>query len=1137
MAVFDFKKTEERIRDFWKSGQIFEKSLDQRKDAERFVFYEGPPTANGKPHIGHFLTRTFKDLYGRYKTMRGFYVLRKAGWDTHGLPVELEIEKELGFKNKKDIEAYGIDKFNKKAKESVWKYKKEWEEMTERMAFWIDLKHPYVTYETSYIESLWSIIRKIADRDLLYQAHRVVPFCTRCGTPLSSHEVAQGYKLVKENSVYLKFKLKSEKYSDTSILAWTTTPWTLPGNLALAVGKDITYVVVATGNGNVIVAKELAEKVVGTSYHIESEMKGEDLVGLEYEPLFDIPQLKSEKSYRVYAADFVSTQDGTGVVHTAVMYGEDDYKLGTELGLPKVHTVDEAGKFIGVSSALDGKYVKSKETETLILEHLSKNGTLFKEQEYEHDYPFCWRCDTPLLYYAKTSWFIKMSAVNKQLLENNESVNWIPAHLKTGRFGQWLKEGKDWAFSRERYWGTPLPVWQCQECKKHFVVGSLEDLEKHRTTPATTFYLVRHGETTRGTGDSIIVNSYPGEHDTYDLTDAGKDQAQKIAQELKDEGVEVVVSSPFKRTQQTAKIISEMTGALLETDERLGELRHGLACEGKPHNQCDLANPSSGLDTEHSSDAETRRDVRTRMMETVKDLEKKYPGKKIAIVSHGDPIWMLASALSNLPDHETMMRGDYPHQGSYKAYQLKNYPYNDMGEVDLHRPYVDEIILKCEDCESTMRKVPDLIDVWFDSGSMPYAQWHWPFENKDIFKEQFPADYIVEAVDQTRGWFYTLLAVGTLLEMGAPYRAVMSLGHVLDENGKKLSKSKKNYVEPNAIMDEVGVDTLRWFFYTVNAPGDPTLFNVKDVQERLKGFLATLENCVRFYELYEKSAPRGDMDLSLLDQWMLSKLNRAILDATQRLDEYDPTTATRMIEKIVVDDLSKWWLRRSRNRPEAIGMLKYLLFVIAKLIAPFAPYTAEDVYARIGGKEYGAESVHLLNWPHGDKKMVNDELEAQMQIVQEIITKGLAIRKDKQIKVRQPLQSVTIPGEELLKDLEGLIKDELNVKEIRYQKTGELSLDLAISQELQAEGYAREMIRQIQDMRKDAGYAFDDRVLVHWHSADSELVDALTHWEDMIEKETVLRDLIQEHDTTKPHDVDKEVDLTPGKKIWIAIQK
>ena len=829
--VYDFKKVEQDIGHFWKEQDIFAKSLEKTRKGKRFVFWEGPPTANGMPHVGHFLTRIYKDLYGRYKTMRGFFVLRKAGWDTHGLPVEIEIEKELGFKNKKEIEEYGIAKFNRKARESALKYTKAWEEMSHRMGFWLDMKHPYITYETNYMESVWNILSEIWKRDLLYKAHKVVPFCVRCGTPLSAHEVAQGYKKVTDTSVYVKFKLIGKE--NAYILAWTTTPWTLPGNVALAVGKDIDYIFVEYNDdsygfkknnqtldhypsGTYILARELASKFddlilwsqpkvvhgqfVNSQITFEQVLekfktvKGSELVGLEYEPLFEVPELKSDKSYRVYDADFVSTQDGTGVVHTAVMYGEDDYTLGTKVDLPKIHTVNEQGHFVdSVGDGLAGKYVKSKGTEDLILQKLTEKNLLFKSEPHEHDYPHCWRCNTPLLYYAKSSWFIKTSAINQELLANNATVNWMPAHLRDGRFGQWLREAKDWTLSRERYWGTPLPIWECLKCDHRDVVGSIKELEKRSVGPKNTYYVMRHGYTPRNEASPTdgIINTQL-EKDTYNLTEAGRVGVEESLELLKMDGVDIIYTSPFKRTQETAQIAARILHTEVIVDERLMDISEGMIAEGKKV----LETTPRKTSDDKPADGESWGDVRLRAAEFLKELESKYKNKKILIVSHQDVIWLMDSIANGLSaaDLSGLTNLSMFTPGRLFKLNWRKIPRNEYGELDLHRPFIDEVIMKCPKCKSKMCKIPDLIDVWFDSGAMPYAQWHYPFENKDIFKKQFPADYIVEAVDQTRGWFWTLLAISTLLDKGAPYKNVMSLSHVLDEKGKKMSKSKGNEI-------------------------------------------------------------------------------------------------------------------------------------------------------------------------------------------------------------------------------------------------------------------------------------------------------------------------------------------------------
>ncbi len=1126
--MYDHKKVEQDVRKFWEDHKIFEKSLEAREGAKRFVFWEGPPTANGLPHTGHFLTRIYKDLYGRYKTMRGFFVLRKAGWDTHGLPVEIEVEKELGFKNKKQVEEYGIAQFNRKARESVWKYKDAWEQMTKKMGFWLDLKDPYITYETKYTESVWHILEQIWNKGLLFKAHRVVPFCVRCGTPLSAHEVAQGYKKVTDRSVYIKFRVKNQP--NTYILAWTTTPWTLPGNVALAVGSAITYLYAKKDGQTFIVAKDLAEKVLGPEFSTEKEVQGSELVGLEYEPLFEVKELQSETSYKVYAADFVSTTDGTGVVHTAVMYGEDDYNLGTKLNLPKFHTVDEQGKFVpSTGSGLSGKYVKAKETEDLIIQKLMADGYLLKSVDYEHDYPFCWRCGTPLLYYAKTSWFIRTSAVNKDLLANNSTVNWIPEHIKEGRFGEWLRAGKDWALSRERYWGTPLPIWECDQCDNQTMIGSIKDLEKLSIGSKNTYYVMRHGHSTRKEDTEMIINSRL-ESDHYHLTDRGRNEVERSMELLKMDSIDFIYTSPFLRTKETAEIGAKMLHKKVEEDERLGEWVHRPELEGQ----------SEKVNTDIKNNMENYTSIRKRLFDFVSDLEAKHKNKNILIVTHGAPAWFLEAiglGYTNAQiDDPQFFKYTMPALAEVRKINWRKIPRNEYGELDLHRPFIDEVKIKCSKCKSKMHKIPDLIDVWFDSGSMPYAQWHYPFENKSVFKQQFPADFIVEGMDQTRGWFWTLLAISTLLGKGAPYKTVMALGFTLDEKGVKESKSKGNYVPITELMDKHGVDVLRWYFGSTMAIGENKMVIQKEMEAKLKGFIFTLQNCIKFYELYAKEAATEPTKLNTLDKWILSRLHRLIGEVTVALDKYDPTVAGRAIEYFVIEDLSNWWLRRSRKRKEALPLLRLILLEVAKLLAPFTPFLAEDIHMRLRGEK---ESVHLNDWPKFHKKFVNDKLESEMNRVKQVIAAGLAQRKEKQFKVRQPLASVSLKGDKFSKDLESLIQDELNIKKVKYNKSQEteIELDFELTGELIGEGFAREAMRQIQDMRKEAKYKIDDMVTVHWHTFDNDVAAAMEKWSEDIKTDTVLSHFERHRKDGMAYDIEKETELSPGKKIWLGIKK
>ena len=1136
--MYDFKDTESRVRKFWEDHTIFEKSLELRRKGKRFVFWEGPPTANGLPHIGHFLTRLPKDLYGRYKTMRGFFVLRKGGWDTHGLPVEIEVEKELGFNNKKQIEEYGIAKFNRKARESVWKYTHEWEEMTRRMGFWLDLDNPYVTYEAKYMESVWNILKEISDKGLLFQAHKIVPFCVRCGTPLSAHEVSQGYKKVTERSVYLKFKVKGEE--NTYILAWTTTPWTLPGNVALAVGPEIVYVRAKKDDDTFILARDLVEKILGEGAQIEKEMPGSELVGLEYEPLFDVPELQSDKSYKVYPADFVTTTDGTGVVHTAVMYGEDDYILGTKLELPKVHTVTEQGRFIdSLGDGLGGKAIiemgpkegagrKSKATEDLIIEKLQEKGLLLKVEDYEHDYPFCWRCNTPLLYYAKTSWFIRTSALNKELLANNATVNWFPEHIKEGRFGGWLREARDWTLSRERYWGTPLPIWECSQCDNKTTIGSTKELEKSSVGFKNTYYVMRHGGTTRNENSDKIISSRL-ETDTYHLTEEGRVGVEHALELLKLDGIDAIYTSPFLRTKETAEIAGKVLHHKVETDDRLVEASHSIELEGKS----EIGNPDLAENIESSES------IRTRLTNFLKDLEAKHRNKKILIITHGMPMYFLQAIAHGYSEKELKNPDVFPYYvpalAEIRKLEWRKIPRNEYGELDLHRPFIDDVVIKCAKCKSKMRKIPDLIDVWFDSGSMPYAQWHYPFENKDIFKKQFPADFIVEAVDQTRGWFWSLLGISTLLGRGAPYKNVLVLGHTLDEKGQKMSKSKGNFVPVMQLMDTYGTDVIRWYFMSTVTAGESKAVIPREIEDKLKGFFFTLQNCVRFYELYAGEATGEVGKLATLDKWLMSRFHRMLNTVTQSLDAYDIAAAGRVIEQFVTDDLSNWWLRRSRRRKEALPLLHQILLEVSKVLAPFTPFMAEDLYRRMHGE---LESVHLADWPKYQKKYVDDKLEAEMASARVVIASGLAERKDKQTKVRQPLASVTLKNGKFSRDLETLIKDELNVKKVLYDKDqpAEVVLDLNLTPALTREGYARELMRQIQDMRKEAKYQMDESVMLDWHSEDKEIVSAIAEWAEEIKKDTVLKSLEQKS-LHGSYDLEKDSELVAGKKIWLGIKK
>lgn len=949
----NFPKNEEKVLAYWKKNRTFEKSINQRPQSRSFVFYEGPPTANGRPGMHHILARAFKDMVCRYKTMQGYRVVRKAGWDTHGLPVELEVEKKLGIKSKLEIEKYGIAKFNKECKESVWQYKKDWEKLTERIGYWVDMKNPYITYENNYIESVWWIIKEIWKKGLLYQDYKVVPYCPRCQTGLSSHEVAQGYKSIKENSIYIKFPVKEEK--DTYFLVWTTTPWTLPGNVAIAVNQKVDYVKVKILNSTkeefIILAKDIFNKGNILDGEIIETIPGKKLLEKEYKPLYEFIKT-DKKAYFVVSGDFVSTDEGTGLVHIAPAFGEDDMNVGKKNNLPVFVTVDSEGKFKEEIKQWAGMFVKDAEhkTDDSVIEDLKSRNLLFKAEEYEHDYPFCWRCRSPLLYYARESWFINVKKFNKELIANNNKINWNPSHLKDGRFGEWLREVKDWAVSRERYWGTPLPIWKC-ECGEKICIGSIKELQ---------------------------------------------------------------------------------------------------------------------------------------------DKSKRKLG-------------------------------------------------------DLHKPYIDEIVLKCEKCGEKMHRVPEVMDCWFDAGSMPFAQYQYPFKNKDFIDKgkQFPADYICEGIDQTRGWFYTLLVISTIMAKGPAYKNVISVGHILDEKGEKMSKSRGNIVDPWEMINKYGVDCVRWYFYTVNQPGEPKLFSEKDLEGCLKRFLMILLNCFVFYETYANKSKKPKIKVKgMLDKWIMSRLNRMILETTNYLEKYDITSAARAVENFTINDLSQWYIRRSRQRfqrpksdqelKEVSDILQIVLLSLNKVASPFIPFFSEDIYLKLFNAK---KSIHLCDWPKSNKKMIDQKLEQNMEKTRQIVALALAQRAKAGIKVRQPLSKLKVNSIKLEKDLVDLIKEEVNIKDVIFDQNinNQVELDIEITPQLKEEGMLREIMRNIQEMRKNLGLKPKDIILVRFSSSEK-IENILVENKKFILSEAKIKDFFQAKETQDKFDAEKDF-LIDGEKLKLSIKK
>ncbi len=1157
---FNFPENEEKILEFWQKNKVFEKSVSKKPSKGNFVFFEGPPTANGKPGIHHLLARIYKDIICRYKTMQGFRVERKGGWDTHGLPVEIEVEKKLGITDKKQIEAYGIAKFNKMCKESVWEYKKLWEDFTKRMGFWLDLENPYITYQTDYIESLWWILKKFFKEGMLYEGYRVAPYCPRCGTGLSSHELAQGYKAVRDPSFFVKFKIKSSdpRFANASLLVWTTTPWTLPGNVAVALNKKLSYSKAQNGEGeNLIILTDKAH-ILGQEYKSVEQFKGEELAGLAYEPLYPIKESYKD-IYKVYAGDFVSGQEGTGFVHIAPAFGEDDMNLQKDLErknlaiLPIIRSVDYAGKMIAPDKPWNGLFVKK--ADNLIKDDLQKRGLLFKEELYEHDYPFCWRCSGPLIYYAQNSWFIKTSGANRDMEANNKKIKWVPEHIKDGRFGLWLKEIKDWNLSRNRYWGTPLPIWKCgdKKCGHTEAIESVEDIlnKKHTTN---NYFVMRHGMS-ECLKQHINV-CYP-DLDGCPLAEEGKKQAAREAKKLKGK-IDVIYASDLMRTKQTAQIVAQTIGLPEEKIIFIDGLRERNT--GDFNHQPVAAAGQWIRNQEHPGKAcfpngESLLDVMKRSYKAIKEIDKKENNKNILIISHENPISVIERALKG--ESFEKMYAWYQIQWNKKGKgderikpaeirQIKfaSLPFDEEMDLNLHRPYIDEVEFLCPKCANKMRRAKEVVDCWFDSGAMPFAQRHYPFENKAMVdkKEQFPADYISEAIDQTRGWFYTLLAISTLLKKGEPYKSVVCLGHVLDEKGEKMSKSKGNIVDPWAIMQKYGADAARWYFYTVNQPGDPKLFSEKDVDQSVKGYLMILYNCLAFlktYSLKVRASNKQPKPKALLDKWIISRLNSLTAQVESKLEKLDITEGARAIQKFVNDDLSLWYVRRSRKRfqhpkdkkdfAKGTETLAYVLSSIAKISAPFTPFISEEIYFQLGGKQ----SIHLEKWVKCDKKSINPKLEENMRKTRDIIALALAERAKLGVKVRQPLAEAKISDKNIARDkeLSELIQEELNVKKISWGE--KIWLDPNITPELKDEGVIREIIRNIMEMRKEADLKPQDKVEVGF-SGDKAVLDKINEYGKMLAQGGKISKLNVNNGHSYP--AKKDVKLEEG-TITIGLKK
>lgn len=1092
---------------FWQSNKIFEKSVEMPAGEEpkgQFSFYDGPPFATGLPHHGHILAGTIKDAIPRYQTMKGNSVRRVWGWDCHGLPIENLIEKKLGLQSKKDIEEFGIDKFNKAAFESVLQYEEEWRKVIPRLGRWIDMDHPYKTMDATYTESIWWAWKTLYEKKLAYEGYKIMHICPRCETTLAQSEVGMEYHDVTDLSVTAKFELVDEP--GTYVLAWTTTPWTLPGNTALALHKEAEYIKVSIEGmeGLYILAEERAGEVLkDMKYEVRETFRGESYVGKSYKPVFpyfiDKDIDNKENIWKIWHADFITLDTGTGIAHEAPAFGAEDMELAKANRIPVIKHVRMDGTFTEDVADFAGMKVKQKDdtqsADIEIIKWLAHNGKLFEKHKIVHSYPLCWRCKTPLLNYATSSWFVDVPKMKGKLLSENANIGWTPEHIRDGRFGKWLEGAREWAVSRSRYWGAPLPVWKSADGDVK-VIGSLKELaELRKDKPKNTYYVMRHGEA-KSNVLRIVDSEGKGDPENH-LTELGREQASHAGHFAKEKGVDIIITSPFLRTEETARIIKEASGAELVIDERLREFDAGIF-SGKSIDEFHKAERMEyqGLDTVIPG-GESHRDVMNRAMAALHDYEKKYEGKTILIVTHGGVLWMLEAAAALRTDEEIVnyMQASEdvtPAHAHIIPVRPLLVPRDETGAVNLHRPYIDEVELEIDG--KAYRRIGDVFDCWFESGSMPFAQLHYPFENNEVFDKNYPADFIAEGLDQTRGWFYSLINLGVGLFDRAPYKHVIVNGLVMAESGLKLSKSEKNYTDPMELVDTYGADAVRYFL--LSSPvvkGENVQWSDKGVEDVYKKVISRLENVLSLYEM-NKEGPVEPKTTShnVLDVWMLSRVNEVVAQVTKGYDTYTLDEATYPIDQLV-DDLSVWYIRRSRDRlkgdtgledkAHAYETLTHVLLTLAKVIAPVMPFLAERAYKTAGGAK---ESVHLERWP--ELQEVDEQVLEDMKKVRDIVTVALSLRAEAKVAVRQPLQKLSVK-DKINEAYHQILSEELNVKEIVHDASIALAceLDTHITPELQAEGDVRNLMRAVQDARKEKGLTPKDVITL---STDYEVPEA-----------------------------------------------